>query len=70
MQIKATDKAGKQHTGKDIKHLLVTDEDEMPIAVIKETRIHDLTNFKILTPADKDFAALIRSLGFAVDIIN
>jgi len=70
MQIKATDKHGQTHTGKGIKGLFVSEDNGNPLAIIKETIVGDLKNYKILTPGDKEFDQLVQALGFNVAVVK
>ena len=70
MKIQATDKTGKTHIGRDIKSLFVCEDSGTPLAVIKETIVGNLINYKILTPGDKEFTMLVKALGFDVDAVR
>jgi len=69
MQLTATDKQNNIHHGKNIKSLIVREENGNPLAIIKETIIGDLNNYRILTPVDKEFNNVIRALGFTSEVI-
>jgi hypothetical protein len=70
MKIKATDKAGKEHNGSNIKSLLIYEETGSPLAIIKETIIGNLANYRVLTPTDKEFQDLMALIDKPITVTN
>jgi len=70
MQIKTSDKQGNIYSRDEIKSLFVCEDNGTPLAIIKEAIIGDLRNYKILTPGDKEFDQITRSMGFAVEVVS
>jgi len=70
MLIRATDNKGKTHTGRNIKNILICEENGCPIAVLKESIIGEMTNYRMLVPGDPDFHKFTKSLGYDVELIK
>ena len=70
MRIKTADRHGNINSQPEVKNLFVCEDNGTPLAIIKETVIGDLRNYKILTPGDKEFDQVTRSMGFTVEVVS
>ena len=68
MLIKAIDNKGYTHTGPNMKSFLITEDNGNPLVIVKETKAGSLTNYKILTPGEKEFDDLARALGYVIEV--
>ncbi len=66
MKLQATDRTGKVHCGKEVKHFLISAENDTPLLIVKEMIIGDLVNFQIFQPGDAEFAQAARNLGYDI----
>ena len=65
-----TNRTGETYTGNQVKSIFICEDDGTPFAIVKETILDNLRNYKILTPADKEFKALTRAMGFDIDLVS
>jgi hypothetical protein len=68
MKVQAVDSQGNTHKGDKIKSLFITEDCGAPLAIIKETIIGNVVNYRIMTPGDDEFTQIASAMGYDIRV--